>query len=197
MNHPARRSVGVRPFSGILLVALATLGCRSGPGLPGATFAGSSLLAPLSDAEEAHDGLLRADLSRADSVARLGYVAGLSSVLANDAVYLRGGLPLIRGRNAILAIAAAESIGTATALRWQPVRAEASGDGRSGYSYGYAVYSTGQPVTPTLRIDRYIAFWRREDAGWRIAAYAETYGSPPSPMALPGDARFAVRKSVV
>lgn len=169
----------------LLLVALSAAACRSAPFVPGAPFAGASMLAPLSLAEEAHDGLLRADLGRADSVARLGYVTGLATVLASDVIYLRGGLPLVRGRAAALAIAAAESISAATTVRWQPVRAEASADGRSGYSYGYAVYSTGQSRSPSVRIDRYIAFWRREAALWRVVAYAETYGTPPAPLTLP------------
>jgi ketosteroid isomerase-like protein len=45
-------------------------------------------------------------------------------------------------------------------------------------------------------VDRYIAFWRREDAGWRIAAYAETYGSPPGAMSLPAAARGGVLPDV-
>jgi ketosteroid isomerase-like protein len=171
------------------MTCLATTGCRPGLQMPGASFAGSSLLAPLSDDEEAHDGLLRADLARADSMARLGYTDGWATVLASDVVYLRGGLPLVRGRTAALAIAAAESIETATAVHWQPVRAEASRDGRSGYSYGYAVYSTAHLPSPSVRIDRYIAFWRREEQGWRVSAYAETYGTPPQALLLPAAAR--------
>jgi ketosteroid isomerase-like protein len=182
----------VRTSWRILLLSLSVSACRAGPGVPGAPFAGSSLLAPLSDEEEAHDALLRSDLSRADSVAHLGYAAGLAAVLANDVVYLRGGLPLVRGREAAVAIAVAESIGSATTVRWQPVRAEASGDGRSGYTYGYTIYSTAQPGSPAVKIDRYIAFWRREEAGWRITAYAETYGAPPAAMTLPPAARRAV-----
>lgn len=170
----------MHPLRAILLVTLASSACRSSPPMSGAPFARSAMFGPLSRAEEAHDGLLRADLGRADSVDHLGYVSGLASVLSSDVIYLRAGLPLVRGRPAALAIAAAESIGTATTVRWQPARAEASVDGRSGYSYGYAVYSSSQPRSPAVRIDRYIAFWRREAEAWRIVAYAETYGKPPA-----------------
>lgn len=156
--------------------------------MPGAPFAGASLLAPLSDAEEAHDALLRADLARTDSVARLGFAPGLGAVFTVDIVYLRGGLPIVRGRSAVQAIIAAESLDRATSVRWQPVRAQASSDGHSGYSYGYAVYGTPSTAAPSLRLDRYIAYWRRESDGWKIAAYAETYGAPPTPLVLPHDA---------
>jgi ketosteroid isomerase-like protein len=82
------------------------------------------------------------------------------------------------------------------------VRAEVSADGRSGYSYGYTIYGVtvgsapSSRVTagsaPSIRVDRYIAFWRREDAAWRIAAYAETYGAPPAALTLPRAAAAAV-----
>jgi ketosteroid isomerase-like protein len=135
---------------------------------------------------------LRADLGRADSVSRLGFANGLASTFTGDVVYLRGGLPIVRGRAAAQAIVAAESLGANTAVRWQPVRAEASADGRSGYSYGYTIYSAGGTAAPSIHLDRYIAFWRRDDGGWRIAGYAETYGAPPPPLTLPREAMFAV-----
>lgn len=70
-------------------------------------------------------------------------------------------------------VIAAESISTLTAVKWQPVRVEASADGTRGYSYGYAIYGQPQSGPPAIRVDRYIAYWRREASGWRIVAYAE------------------------
>jgi ketosteroid isomerase-like protein len=165
-------------------------GCRSGQ--PGASFAGASLLMPSSEAEAAHDELLRADIARADSVARRGFAEGLASNFASDVLYLRGGLPILRGALAARAVMSAESLGTNATARWQPVRAETSGDHKSGYTYGYAIYGVAQTGAPALRVDRYIAFWRKEAVGWRIAGYAETYGSPPPTMALPDVAADSV-----
>jgi ketosteroid isomerase-like protein len=178
----------VRAISVVLLATVVVAGCHGGSRMPGAPFAGASLLTPLSEAEEAHDALLRADLWRSDSVATHGLAAGLAANFTDDVVYLRGGLPIVRGRSAAQAIVAAESLGTATAVRWQPVRAEASRDGRSGYSYGYTVIGASTGAAPSLRLDRYIAFWRREADAWKIAAYAETYGAPPAALRLPGEA---------
>jgi ketosteroid isomerase-like protein len=175
---------------------MALVACRSGSRSPGASFVGASLLEPLSDAEAAHDELLRADLGRADSVARRGLVDGLASNLTEDVVYLRGGLPVIRGVAAARAIISADSIGAPFAIRWQPVRAEASRDGKSGYSYGYTIVSTAAEATPTIRIDRYIAFWRLLPVGWRIAAYAETYGAPPAALTVPPSAASSILANV-
>jgi ketosteroid isomerase-like protein len=185
--------VGVRIIPAVLLTAAAVTACHRGANSPGASFAGSSLLSPLSEAEEAHDALLRADLARADSVARLGFAAGLASNFATDVVYLRDGLPIVRGREAAAAILAAEPLGTGTAVRWQPVRAEASADGRSGFSYGYTILAPPAGAgAPSIRVDRYISFWQRGELGWRVLAYAETYGAPPAVLALPRAAMSAV-----
>jgi ketosteroid isomerase-like protein len=158
---------------------------------------GASLLAPPPEGEAAHDELLRADLGRADSVARHGFASGLTASFANDVLYLRGGLPILRGRAAARIVIAAESIGANSSVRWQPVRAEASRDHLNGYSYGYAIYSMVAPRgAPAIRIDRYIAFWRKEATGWRIAAYAETYGTPPPALALPREVADSVAADV-
>jgi ketosteroid isomerase-like protein len=178
------------------LTALVVLGCHSGANSPGAPFSGAGLLTPLSDVEEAHDQLLRADLGRADSVAKLGYAEGLSRRFTSDVVYLRDGLPIVRGRNAAQAIFAAESLAARAAVRWQPVRAEVSADGRTGYSYGYTVYGSTDKVPPSLHLDRYIAFWRRDTLGWKIAAYAETYGAPPPAVALPREIEHSVMPDI-
>lgn len=173
----------MRTRSVLLAAVLATAACQRSR--PGVSFAGASLLAPASDAEAAHDELLRADLSRSDSVARLGFAEGLSTALSHDVVYLRGGLPIVRGRSAVNAIMSAEPMPGQTAVRWQPVRAEVSADRMSGYSYGYTIYGAAQAGMPSIRVDRYIAFWRRVGVRWAISAYAETYGAPPPSLTLP------------
>lgn len=176
-----RRSMRVREWA-VLVMMLAPLACRTGQ--PGSSFASALILAPLSELEAAHDELLQADLARADSVARLGYAGGLTSTFAAEVLYLRGGLPILRSRAAAHAVVAAEPVGANTAVRWQPVRAETSQDAESGYTYGYTIYGYGTAGAPTLRVDRYIAFWRKRSAGWRIVAYAETYGAPPAALTL-------------
>ena len=186
----------MRRLGALLLAALSATACHRGAHTPGASFVGASLLEPLSEAQAAHDELLRADLGRADSVARLGMPDGVAANLTDDVVYLRGELPILRGRAAVRAIAAAESIATPFAVRWQPVRAEASRDGKSGYSYGYTIVSAAAGGSPSIRVDRYIAYWRLLPAGWRIAAYAETYGSPPPPLTIPEAAASAALPNV-
>jgi ketosteroid isomerase-like protein len=181
-THAARGGIVRTRF---MLAAWAV--CAACRGQTGPAFTGESLLAPLPEAEAAHDELLNADITRGDVVRRRGLSQGFADAFADDAVFLRGGLPILRGNPAIRAVVAAESASAGTAIRWQPVRAEVSRDRASGFTYGYAVLgNTGQ--ASSLRVDRYIAFWRKGAAGWRIVGYAETYGAPPGPSAVPAAA---------
>jgi ketosteroid isomerase-like protein len=164
----------------------AVAGCRS---VPRSSFTNAAVLAPSTDAEVAHDELLRSDLARADSVAQRGLAGGLNALFTEDVIYLRGGLPLLKGRESARGVLAADTAAAGSVVRWQPVRAEVSQDRRSGYSYGYTVFALPARSASVVRIDRYIAFWRKEPAGWRISAYAETYGTAPANVALPDAGR--------
>ena len=169
----------------MLALAVAGAACHN---QPGSGFTGESHLALPPEAEAAHDELLHADLTRSDSVRRRGYSDGIVAAFADDAVYLRGGLPILRGNRAIRAVIMADSGSTSgVVVRWQPVRAEVSRDRATGFTYGYTVLGRTAEEAG-LRVDRYIAFWRKGASGWRIAAYAETYGAPPSVSPVPAGA---------
>ena len=178
-----------------ILVVTATLlaACH---GQPGPAFSGASLLALPPEAEAAHDQLLGADLARGDSVSRKGMTEGFAAAFADDAVFLRGGLPIVRGIRAIRAVIASEAPGAGSVVRWQPVRAEVSRDRASGYTYGYTILARPVEGETSLRVDRYIAYWRKGEGGWRIVGYAETSGAPPVAVALPDRALDGVLADV-
>jgi ketosteroid isomerase-like protein len=124
----------------------------------------------------ARDTLLAVDLSRSDSVDRLGFESGMLAWMAEDVAFLRAGIPAVFGRDAVRAVLSSGSSPSAATYRWQPLGGGLSRDGRSGYTYGIAAtVSVGaETAGPALRMDRYIAFWRRQQRGdWRIVAYAE------------------------
>lgn len=166
----------MRTLPAVLLVATAA-GC-AGRGAKQAA-------APSPARSPVRDTLLAVDLARSDSVQRLGFVDG-SVVFADEGItYLRAGLPAIYGRPAyrtVLALIRTEGV---HALRWQPMGGSISRDGRSGYTYGVAAMATadGESRTDALRLDRYIAFWRREAGDWRMTAYAEI-GAPALPLTV-------------
>jgi hypothetical protein len=73
-----------------------------------------------------------------------------------------------------------------SAMRWQPVRVGVSRDGLAAYTVGIAAAATSGSGAPVLRLDRYIAYWKRAPKGaWRMAAYVEV--GPGTPGATPMD----------
>jgi ketosteroid isomerase-like protein len=132
----------------------------------------------------ARDSLFQLDATRGDSVAARGAIEGVVALLAPDVIYLRAGAPPVYGRESARALLiAASGLLPATSLpvapAWQPLGGGVSNDLRSGYTFGVSA-RVPQPKAP-IRLEHYIAFWRRAPGRpWRIAAYAEL-GSPPLP----------------
>jgi ketosteroid isomerase-like protein len=137
----------------------------------------------------ARDSLIKLDQSRGDSIAVRGAGGGLFALFGTDVVFLRPGVPTIYGRDAVHALGTADEDSAPGGTTWLPLGGGVSDDLRSGYTFGIEARA-GKPA-PQIRLDRYIAFWKRtRDQPWRIAAYAEIgapAGAPPglTPAALP------------
>jgi len=125
----------------------------------------------------ARDTLFARDQSRSDSASARGISEAMLAILSPDAAYLRAGVPALYGIDAVRSMFAANPETSGTTITWQPLGGGVSNDLRSGYTYGIAARVT--PRSP-VRLERYIACWRREPReAWRIVAYAEV-GAPPA-----------------
>ncbi len=125
----------------------------------------------------ARDTLFAIDQARSDSAATRGISDAMLAILSADAAYLRAGVPAIYGIDAIRALFAANPETSGTSIHWQPLGGGIANDASSGYTYGIAARVT--PRAP-VRLERYIAYWRRQSRQpWRIVAYAEV-GAPPA-----------------
>jgi hypothetical protein len=106
------------------------------------------------------------------------------TLVDSEGVLLRPGLPAVYGRENIRTVLSADAAPVAT--NFLPLGGNVSSDLRSGYTYG--IVARPEKGRSQVRLERYIAYWRRvarSDAPWRIAAYAEV-GAPQSPeVALP------------
>ncbi|HEX7239420.1 MAG TPA: DUF4440 domain-containing protein, partial [Longimicrobiaceae bacterium] len=137
------------------LLLLAAAGC----GTPAAPRAAPSP----PDAREA--------LAAADRALAAG---GLVPGMAPDAVYLLAGHPVVRGREAVAALLAADT--SAVAVRRETLRAEVSADGTRGYTLGNL---ETRPPAGGVAHARYLAAWRRDGGGpWRVAAYVRVTAGP-------------------
>ena len=127
--------------------------------------------------------LLAADarLSR-DTEAR-GQAAGVSPLLADDAVWLEEGHDVARGAAAVRRLLAADSL-AAVRVRSRPARVDVSADATHGYSYGFAEVVSAD--SGRGRHAKYIAYWTRgADGAWRLAAYMRSASAPPGDTAAP------------
>src|SRR4051812_34859535 len=118
----------------------------------------------------ARDSLFLLDQTRGDSVTARGGIDGSLALLSPGVVYLRAGVPVVYGRDAVRTlVTAAPIIGPQT---WQPLGGGVSFDLRHAYTFGIAAQAPGSP--PSIRLERYVAYWTRERGQpWRIAAYVE------------------------
>ena len=155
------------------------------------------------------DSLIALDASRGELVSRQGYGTAAASWLDSGVVYLRTGAPIVYGRSDALALLADGVQGRAT-FQWRPLGGGVSRDSSGGYTYGIATVATPNGEgPPTIRSDRYIAFWRRgADRSWRVIAYADVGGPSlsasaavpsaelPPTLALPRGRRAAAVRQV-
>ena len=86
------------------------------------------------------------------------------AAFTDSAVYLHPGSPLVRGASQITTFLADAKV--ARSLRREPVFADVSLDGSLGYTVGWT-RSAGTR-------GKYLACWRKEPDGWRLAAFAGT-----------------------
>lgn len=101
----------------------------------------------------------RRALLAADSVLALDGAA-----FTDSAVYLHPGSPLVRGASHITTFLADAKL--ARSLQREPVFADVAVDGSLGYTWGWTRSDSTR--------GKYLACWRKEANGWRLAAFAGT-----------------------
>ena len=169
-THPTARRL-------LVLTLLISSGC----------FLHHSEEAPAPLRSPARDSLIALDAARGDIVGRQGYGTAAASWLDSGVVFLRAGAPIVYGRSGALALLGDKGQERST-FQWRPLGGGVSRDGSGGYTYGIATVATPNGESPpTVRSDRYIAFWRRgRDGNWRVIAYADIGGpSLPASATVP------------
>jgi hypothetical protein len=141
----------------IVVALLAATACASAPN------GGSG-----GDPQAVLEGLLAADQGFAAASARTDLVSGISAMFAADVV-----MPLPNGTFAESAEAATAAMrenpaNTGARAEWAPVRGGISADGQHGFTFGYM---TVRQADGTVSPAKYLAYWVRQPAGWRVAVY--------------------------
>lgn len=124
--------------------------------------------APTPTPQAVADELLAADRAFSVASARTDVVSGLTAMFAEDVT-----LPAPPGRFYDGAPAATEALRgnadlAAGRAEWTPIRAGVSADGQHGFTYGYMTQQRPDSSSVPLK---YLAYWVKGPAGWRVVGY--------------------------
>lgn len=114
------------------------------------------------------DSLLSADRAFATDARQQTPADIITAMLAEMAIAPQPNGTFARGRAAVQAALAANPDDTSGRLEWFPARGGVSADGQHGFTVGYMTLHRPDGTQAPLK---YLAYWVRERAGWRIAIY--------------------------
>ncbi len=114
------------------------------------------------------DSLLAADRAFAAAAGTIDPVAALTAMFAADVIMPGPPGTLHRGLPAVTAALRANPDNVAGHLEWTPIRVGLSADGQHGFTFGSMTQHRKDGSTLPLK---YMAYWVKGDAGWRVAGY--------------------------
>lgn len=126
--------------------------------------------------------LLAADRAFSVASGKSDVVNGLSAMFGDDILLMHAGGIASGKANAIEALRQ-NKINAGATITWTPLRAAISGDGRHGFTAGFMNLRTADGTATPLK---YLAYWQKQAAGWRVAVYkrGQAKAMPPlTPMA--------------
>jgi ketosteroid isomerase-like protein len=130
--------------------------------------------------QNAVNELLAMDRLFAAEATRTTAIPALTSMFADDVV-MPTSVPapgFARGKAQAAGALRANPANAEGRVQWTPIRGGVSADGQHGFTFGYMTLTTadGKP-TPI----KYVAYWVKEPAGWRVAVYKRVPADrPPS-----------------
>jgi ketosteroid isomerase-like protein len=141
------------------------------------------LIAAADSPQAAVDELLAADRAFSAASAKTDVVAGLSAMFADDVVMPVPSGQFAEGKAAATAALASNADNAKSRVEWTPVRGGISADLQHGFTLGYMVLHRPDGTDAPLK---YLAYWVKKPAGWRVAAYKRSRASaaPPASQAL-------------
>jgi ketosteroid isomerase-like protein len=125
----------------------------------------------------AADELLAADRAFAAAGSGKDVIAALGSMFSRDVAMTHAG-GVAYGLDQALAALKANPI-NAGRIEWTPARVSVSGDGLHGFTAGVMTSHSdgGSRQTPM----KYLAYWEKQQDGWRVLAYKRGIAKQPSP----------------
>lgn len=123
------------------------------------------------DSEQEKNSLLDTDRMFAETARSEGTVEAFHQYLAEDALLLIAGGPVVRGNQTIYERMMRNDNPSVT-LDWEPIEADVSADGGLGYTWGrYTVFRKDSSSTDLQAIGfgKYLNVWeKQEDGSWKV-----------------------------
>jgi ketosteroid isomerase-like protein len=132
--------------------------------------------------DTARASLLRADSAYRAAAQQAGFAKATAGVLAEDAVMVYGGAPVVEGRAVASRLLGAQPALDSLWISWEPAEVWLSRDGDFGVIYGRTTVrqrsGTAAPASGVI-----IAAWRRLES-WRLVGFMATSLTRPSDTRL-------------
>lgn len=116
------------------------------------------------------DELMAADRHFAEEAAKTTAIPAVTRMFADDVV-VPTSVPtpgFARGKAKATEAMKANPDNLQGRLEWTPIRGGVSSDGQHGFTIGYMTLTTAENKTTPMK---YVAYWIKEPAGWRVAVY--------------------------
>jgi ketosteroid isomerase-like protein len=127
------------------------------------------------------DELLAADRAFAAASAKTDLITGLSAQFASE-VAMPTPTGIAYGSAKAIEALKGNPANAGARVEWSPARVGLSGDGRHGYTAGFM---TVRRADGTVQAAKYMSYWEKQPAGWRVLAYKRApanAAAPPIPM---------------
>ena len=125
--------------------------------------------APPSTPQAAVDELLDADRrASVAAAASSNVVIALMPMFSDDVVMPVPGNRFARGKAEVETALASNADNLRSRVEWAPIRGGISADGLHGFTFGYMTLRRDDKTEIPMK---YLAYWIRQPAGWRVAVY--------------------------
>ena len=119
--------------------------------------------------QQAVDELLAADRAfSAGAASKADVIEALTPMFAADVIMPQPGGKFAHGVDEAIAALKINPDNTRSKAEWTPIRGGISGDGTQGFTFGYMTLRRPDGTTAPLK---YMSYWVKTSAGWRVAAY--------------------------
>lgn len=131
--------------------------------------------------------LINADKQFSEDGEGKNIVDAIAAMLDENAIAPTPDRTFAKGKQAVVDVLRSNPANATATADWAPVRGGISADGLQGFTFGFQTIH--HPGEPDQRV-KYLAYWMKRGAGWRVLAYKRV-------LSPPGEVSTALRAPAV